>query len=73
MILTTKQIVDLLRSREDVRVVEGDTYCQYIQIEMMHKDAKKFTIIVNNTDDEAINRHKSLEDHLKLGERIWPL
>lgn len=61
MILTTEQIVELLRSRGDVHIVDGDKHAVRVSVDMLYEDAKKFTIIINNTNVPEVKRMKAMQ------------
>lgn len=54
MVLTTEQIIELLKNREDVHVCVTDEYAERVSVEL--GQAKKVTIIVNNHDPKKAVR-----------------
>jgi hypothetical protein len=54
MILTTKEIIELIRNRDCVHVVDTEPLTQTVSVKL--EDAKPITIIINNQDIEALRR-----------------
>jgi CO dehydrogenase nickel-insertion accessory protein CooC1 len=59
MILTTKQIIELIRNRDCVHVVDTDALTETVSVRL--EEAKPITIIINNQDIEAIKRARRFQ------------